>query len=66
MENISNNPEAIVAICIFGSGFVICAGLGMSRMLVDSDNGVKDRSDAQRLYMSEVRRRHMEMLENEV
>jgi hypothetical protein len=57
---------AVVAICIFVSGFGICAGLGVSKMLGSSDNDVKDRSDAQRQYMSEVRRRNIEMLRNEV
>ena len=57
---------AVVAICIFVSGFVICAGLGVSKMLGYSDNEVKEQSDAQRQYMSEVRRRNIEMLRNEL
>jgi hypothetical protein len=66
MESISNNPGAIVAICVFATGFVVCAGLGISRMLGTSDDGVKEQSDAQRLHMAEVRRRYIEMLKYEV
>jgi hypothetical protein len=65
MTDISNNPAAIVAICIAASGFMICAGLGMSRILGDSDSGWKEQSDVQKQHMSEVRRRYIEMLKYE-
>ena len=66
MDSISNNPTAVVAICIFVAGFAVCAGLGISKMLGGSKDDVKEQSDAQRLYMREVRRRNREMLKYEV
>jgi hypothetical protein len=66
MSDISNNPWAVLAICVFGSGFMICVGAGMSRMLSIADGGMRDPSEEQRLHMSEVRRRYIQMLANEV
>lgn len=66
MTDLSNNPWAILAICVFTSGFLVCMGAGMSKMFGDSDNGLREHSDEQRLHMSEVRRRYIVMLENEV
>jgi hypothetical protein len=66
MTDISNNPWAILAICVALSGFMICVGASISKIVGDPDNGLREQSDAQRLYMSEVRRLYIKMLENEV
>jgi hypothetical protein len=66
MSDISNNPSAIIAICIAIAGFAVCAGLGISRILGDSDPSFKEHTDAQRIYMAEVRRHYVERLKYEV
>jgi hypothetical protein len=66
MSDLSNNPSAVIAICIAIAGFVVCAGLGISRMLGDSDTSFKEHTDGQRIYMAEVRRQYVERLKYEV
>lgn len=66
MVNLAENPWAVFSIAVVGSGFLVCMGMGITRMLNGNESeGVREQSNEQREYMAEVRRRYFHMLEFE-
>jgi hypothetical protein len=65
--SLSNNPLAILVICVAVAGFAVCMGAAISTVFRDpakARDGINEPSDEQKAYMSEVRSRYVMMLQN--